>query len=201
MKKIILLCGACLLSHWTLSQSVPPPIDTANSIEDYWEQELSPMTDIGQMVSYIHNDPLNYLFTANIPGANPLERDISVNSHYGVRFHPVHKVSKFHKGIDLKGTFGEPVIASGNGIVISAGFDEHLGNFIKIKHKYGFESIYGHLQKIYVSKNQKVTKGERIGEVGATGKVTGPHLHYTLKKNTTYLDPFEFLYMTFHAAE
>jgi murein DD-endopeptidase MepM/ murein hydrolase activator NlpD len=167
------------------------------SVEDYWEKELSPLEDLVSVVSYINTDPLNYLFVKNIPCSNPLKRQIDVNSHYGVRMHPVHGVMKFHRGIDLKGYQGEQVIASGNGQVVAAGFLADLGYYIKIKHKYGFESLYGHLSQIHVKKGQKIKKGELIGLVGATGKVTGPHLHYTLKKNNTYLDPFEFLYMDF----
>jgi murein DD-endopeptidase MepM/ murein hydrolase activator NlpD len=165
--------------------------------EDYWETELTPLRDLNSIVNYIFQDPFNYLFVDNIPGGNPLEREISVNSHYGTRVHPVHGVYKFHRGIDLKGTMHEPVIASGNGKVIETGFKADLGNYIKIRHKYGFESIYGHLSKVLIKKGQLIKKSQRIGLVGATGKVTGPHLHYTLKKNETYLDPFDFLYMDF----
>jgi len=174
--------------------------DSALVLEDYWEIELSPIIDLNEIVNYVHNDPFNFLFANNIPGGNPLAREISVNSFYGTRKHPVHHVLKFHRGIDLQGVSGEQVIASGNGKVIDAGFREDLGNFIKIKHKYGFESIYGHLSKISVKKGQVVIKGQNIGKVGSTGKVTGPHLHYTLKKNETYLDPFDFLFMTFEKA-
>ena len=69
--------------------------------------------------------------------------------------------------------------------------------YIKIKHCYGFESIYGHLSKISVKKGQFVKRSQIIGEVGATGTVTGPHLHYTLKKNNHYIDPFDFLFMDY----
>ncbi|MCP9770332.1 M23 family metallopeptidase [Lacihabitans sp. LS3-19] len=169
-------------------------------LEDYWVEELSPLTDLNEIVTYIHHDPYNFIFVDFIPGGNPLAREISVNSFYGVRSHPIHKVVKFHRGVDLQGIQGEQVIASGHGKVIDAGFREDLGNFIKIQHKYGFESIYGHLSKISVKKGQEVLKGQNIGKVGATGKVTGPHLHYTLKKNQEYLDPFDFLFMTFEKA-
>lgn len=183
----------------TLAQWSAKP-DTTLTVEDYWEQELSPIVDLNEIVNYIHNDPFNFMFVANIPGGNPLAREISVNSFYGARKHPIHHVLKFHRGIDLQGVNGEQVIASGHGKVIDAGFREDLGNFIKIKHKYGFESIYGHLSKISVKKGEVVIKGQKIGKVGSTGKVTGPHLHYTLKKNETYLDPFDFLFMSFEKA-
>ena len=174
--------------------------DSALALDDYWEIELSPIINLNEIVNYVHNDPFNFLFADNIPGGNPLAREISVNSFYGARKHPVHHVLKFHRGIDLQGVSGEQVVASGNGKVVDTGFREDLGNFIKIKHKYGFESIYGHLSKISVKKGQVIYKGQKIGKVGSTGKVTGPHLHYTLKKNETYLDPFDFLFMKFEKA-
>lgn len=168
-----------------------------SNVDDHWEKELSPMTDLGEVVSYIHNDPFRSLFIRDIPAGNPLEREIEVNSFFGARKHPIHKVLKFHRGIDLGGKTGEYVVSSGNGVVTETGFQEDLGYFVKIRHKYGFESIYGHLSKISVKKGLEVQKNTRIGKVGATGKVTGPHLHYTLKKNGQYVDPFEFLFMKF----
>lgn len=166
-------------------------------VDDYWEKELSPMTDLNQVVSYIHNDPFRDLFIHHIPAGNPLEREVEVNSFYGARKHPLHKVLKFHRGIDLEGKTGEFVVSSGNGVVLETDFQDDLGYFVKIRHKYGFESIYGHLSKIMVKKGQEVQKNARIGKVGASGRVTGPHLHYTLKKNGDYLDPFDFLFMKF----
>lgn len=166
-------------------------------IEDYWEAELSPVSNMEELVRYIHNDPFKTYFISNIPAGNPLLREISVNSFYGTRKHPVHGIVKFHKGIDLKGIKGEKVIASGNGKIISSGYKSDLGNFIKIQHKYGFESTYGHLSAIKVKVGQTVVKNQVIGKVGSSGKVTGPHLHYTLKKNEVFLDPFDFIFMNF----
>lgn len=171
-----------------------------NNVEDYWEKELSAMTDLTEVVSYIHNDPFKNLFIRHIPAGNPLEREIEVNSFYGARKHPIHKVLKFHRGIDLEGSTGEYVVSSGDGVVAETGFQPDLGYFVKVRHKYGFESLYGHLSKIIVKKGQEIQKNTRIGKVGATGKVTGPHLHYTLKKNGEYLDPFDFLFMKFEEA-
>ncbi len=170
---------------------------TVASEEDYWLTELTPLTDLDEIVSFIHNDPFKNQFIGFIPAGNPLVKEISVNSFYGVRNHPVHKMMKFHRGIDLQGKTGEPIISTGEGVVIDCGFRADLGNFVKIKHKYGFESIYGHLNTIGVKKGQVITRSQKIGTLGATGQVTGPHLHYTLKKNEVYLDPFDFLFMNF----
>lgn len=191
----ILLLSFSAFAQYEVKKTIPTDADL--DIEDYWETELSPITDQNEVVSFIHNDSFNYFFIDNIPGGNPLAREISVNSFYGARLHPIHKILKFHRGIDLKGVNGEIAVASGNGKVIETGFKEDLGNYIKISHKYGFESIYGHLSKISVKKGQDVKKGQTIGKVGQTGKVTGPHLHYTLKKNGEYFDPFDFLFMNF----
>lgn len=187
-----------VLSSTTLAaQFTHKKTDSTYVVKDYWEEELTPVSDLAQIISYVHNDPFKNVFIVNIPAGNPLEREIEVNSFYGARKHPIHKLLKFHRGIDLAGKNGEFVISSGNGVVEEAGFQEDLGNFVRIKHKYGFVSIYGHLSKILVKKGEEVTKSTRIGKVGSTGKVTGPHLHYTLKKNGEYLDPFDFLFMNF----
>lgn len=82
----------------------------------------------------------------------------------------MHGVVKFHRGIDLKGTKGEKVIASGNGKVISSGYKTDLGNFIKIQHKYGFESTYGHLSIVKVKVGQSIVKNQVIGKVGLQAK-------------------------------
>jgi murein DD-endopeptidase MepM/ murein hydrolase activator NlpD len=167
------------------------------AIEDYWETELTPLVEVNDMLRHIYNDPFKEQFIHAIPAGYPLKKDVDINSFYGYRNHPVHKVMIFHRGIDLKGTTGEKAIATGDGDVLETGFKTDLGNYIKIKHCYGFESIYGHLNKISVKKGQHVKRSQVIGEVGATGTVTGPHLHYTLKKNNRYIDPFDFLFMNF----
>jgi murein DD-endopeptidase MepM/ murein hydrolase activator NlpD len=193
-----------LFSLHTSAQLAAPAkitLDSALAFDNYWQHELSPLTDLYEIVNYIHRDPFNAYFIKEIPAGNPLKREIGVNSFYGARNHPIHKVQKFHAGIDLKGRAGEEVVSSGNGLVVDLGTHPNLGKFVKIKHQYGFESIYGHLSKINVKKGQKVAKDQLIGLVGATGKVTGPHLHYTLKKNQTYLDPFDFLFMNFEKLE
>ncbi|ADQ18852.1 M23 family metallopeptidase [Leadbetterella byssophila] len=196
--KVFRIITVLILSTFTVNaQLLYKGTSNLEDLEDYWEKELSPMTELNEIVSYIHNDPFKNVFISHIPAGNPLMRELEVNSFYGARTHPIHKVMKFHRGIDLQGKNGEVVISSGEGLVTETGHDENLGNFVRIKHKYGFESLYGHLSKITAKKGQRVEKGTKIGLVGSTGKVTGPHLHYTLKKNGQYLDPFDFLFMRF----
>ncbi len=173
--------------------------NTDESIEntDSWEAEISPLTHHIDILNRIYGDAFRSEHIHNIPAGYPLRKQIDITSLYGLRNHPVHGVWKFHKGIDLKGDIGEIAIATGDGKVIETGFKTDLGNYVKIQHKYGFETIYGHLSVIKSKKGAIVCKDQIIGLVGATGTVTGPHLHYTMKKNGEYIDPFDFIFMDF----
>ncbi len=97
---------------------------------------------------------------------------------FGKRRHPIFKRIMFHKGIDLAASRGTPVLAPADGYVTFTGRNGGYGLFVTINHKYGFETKYGHLQKIYVRRGQFVKRGDKIGEVGNTGLSTAPHLHY-----------------------
>ena len=90
------------------------------AIEDYWETELTPLVEVNDMLRHIYNDPFKEQFIHAIPAGYPLKKDVDINSFYGYRNHPVHKVSLFHRGIDLKGATGEKAIATGDGNVIEA---------------------------------------------------------------------------------
>lgn len=203
IKKFSLIFLLSISYNFVFSQPQLVAYNDSPKIEeaDFWETELSPLTNLIDILNFIQADPFRSEHIQDIPAGYPLKQEININSFYGVRRHPVHQVIKFHRGIDLKGNTGEIAIATGDGIVFETGFKEDIGNYIKIRHKYGFETIYGHLNKIKVKKGQKVVKSQIIGLVGATGTVTGPHLHYTIKKNNLYLDPFDFLFMEFKNSE
>ena len=90
----------------------------------------------------------------------------------------------FHSGVDLKGAIGDPVTVVADGEVVEADFDTTYGNYIKVKHEMDGEVIYskyGHLSKIDVKVGDLVNNGDKIGEVGATGMATGPHLHFEMQ--------------------
>lgn len=197
MKKLafslLLISG---ISSVGFSQNIA--LNNLTTKEDNWKG-LTPLIEVNDILRYIYSDPLKENYIHTIPAGYPLDKDIHINSFYGSRNHPVHNVTKFHRGIDLKGDVGEKVYATGDGQVIEAGYKSDIGNYVKIKHSYGFESIYGHLSKISVKKGQNIIRHQLIGKVGATGTVTGPHLHYTLKKNNSYIDPFDFLFLDFES--
>ena len=125
------------------------------------------------------------------PSAVPLEKgDYSLTSRYGIRSHPISGKTKKHFGIDLAASFGTPVHASASGTVLDI-IDSKTGygTLIIIKHRFGFQTLYGHLNKILVRKGQQVKQHEVIGTVGNTGSSTGYHLHYEIMKNKTKIDP------------
>ena len=130
---------------------------------------------------------LNY-----IPLKSPMDY-YYISSKYGYRKDPITKKKRFHPGIDLAGTWHEDVLAPADGTVFFAGNNGGYGKMVKIKHKYGIVTTYGHLQKILVSKGQKVTIGNRIGKMGTTGRSTGQHLHYEIWVNKKHVDPFIFI--------
>ena len=116
-----------------------------------------------------------------------------VSSQYGMRVHPKTKKKQMHKGIDMAGTWQEEVRASANGFVVFSGRFGSFGKVIKIKHKHGVETLYGHLHKLLVKKGDSVIEGQIIGKMGATGRVAGAHLHYEIKVNRKAVNPYNFI--------
>ena len=112
-----------------------------------------------------------------------------VTSGYGMRFHPISMHMAMHKGVDYGAPIGTPVKAIADGVVTYAGWMTGYGNLICIRHCSGYESKYGHLSKINVRVGQKIKQSQFIGLVGATGYVTGPHLHFEFLEKGIAKDP------------
>jgi murein DD-endopeptidase MepM/ murein hydrolase activator NlpD len=105
------------------------------------------------------------------------------------RFHPILNITRPHYGVDYAAPVGTPVLAAGNGVVVSAGWLGAYGKAVRLRHANGFESLYGHLSRIDVRLGQRVEQGTRIGAVGMTGLATGPHLDYRMTRNGAFVDP------------
>lgn len=105
------------------------------------------------------------------------------------RLHPVTKTVKPHRGIDYAAKTGTPVVSAGNGKVIKSGYSRYNGNYVFIQHGNTYVTKYLHLHKRKVKKGQKVKQGQLIGTVGATGRVTGAHLHYEFLVNGKHRNP------------
>lgn len=115
----------------------------------------------------------------------------SISSRFGMRFHPVQKRMKAHNGVDYGASRGTPFMAVANGTVINAGFTIFNGNWVRIRHKNGYETEYLHATKLGkgIRVGARVEQGQVIGYVGSTGMATGPHLHFGMKLNNRYVNP------------
>ncbi len=136
---------------------------------------------------------------ASIPSIKPiredeLKRKIRHLSGYGIRIHPVHKVKKFHKGIDFTCPKGTAIQATGDGVVKRVEKRKRgYGKNVVIDHGFGYETLYAHMSEIDVKKGEKIKKGQKIGSVGSTGTSTAPHLHYEVIRNGKSVNPIDFI--------
>ncbi|MFA8433672.1 MAG: M23 family metallopeptidase [Marinifilaceae bacterium] len=133
---------------------------------------------------------------AAIPAIMPIAiKDFGrISSGYGNRIHPIYKTRKFHDGMDFTGKIGTPIYATGDGVVKQARTARGYGKRIVIDHGYGYKTLYGHLSGYNCRKGQKVKRGEVIGYLGNTGKSTGPHLHYEVRKNNRTVNPINYYF-------
>jgi murein DD-endopeptidase MepM/ murein hydrolase activator NlpD len=131
---------------------------------------------------------LNILFRFPLPFGR-------LTSGYGTRDNPFTGDSEFHKGIDLAAPHGTEVFAARDGTVGLVGFDTVMGKMVILNHEAGYQTIYGHLEDIYVQLNDAVRSGMIIAAVGTTGYSTGPHLHFEIRRRGSSRDPAPLLPM------
>lgn len=132
----------------------------------------------------------------HIPAVMPINIvDYSMSSGYGYRVDPVYGGSAFHAGLDFAAPTGTPVYATADGEVTAAERAGGYGNKIDISHGYNYMTRYAHLSKIDVTAGQKVKRGDKIGEVGSTGKSTGSHLHYEVRYKDEPQNPVNYYFL------
>jgi len=136
---------------------------------------------------------LMQLAAAQIPLAMPVKRTVRFTSGFGRRTDPITKRARQHKGQDLAGPRGTPILSTADGVVSFAGKQSGYGNVVKIRHGFGFETVYAHLNKITVTRGEKVSKGDVIGGMGNTGRSTGTHLHYEIRVDGTPVNPMQYM--------
>ncbi len=132
----------------------------------------------------------------NIPHLWPLEHidRWRVSSPFGPRHSPFNGERALHRGIDLKAPSDTPVFATAAGIVISTRYsNKGYGNTVRVLHFSGYETLYAHLSHINIANYEMVYPGRQLGTVGSSGRSTGPHLHYEIRKNSHSIDPLNYL--------
>jgi murein DD-endopeptidase MepM/ murein hydrolase activator NlpD len=128
-----------------------------------------------------------------IPLRRPLEGPLEVTSPFGPRLDPFFGRAAMHTGIDLREDSGDAVTATAAGTVVIAGRDGGYGNMVEVDHGGGLATRYAHLSLVEVAVGQRVKPGQIVGRVGATGRATGPHLHYETRIDGVPVDPARFL--------
>jgi len=112
-----------------------------------------------------------------------------LSSRFGERFHPILGAWRMHRGVDVAAAYGTPIIAAADGRVASAGWNGGYGRQVALAHADGVQTSYSHLSRIAASPGQFVRQGQVIGYVGSTGRSTGPHLHYEVRRNGQLVNP------------
>ncbi len=131
------------------------------------------------------------------PSINPLAPSdkIYLSSNFGMRWDPFTNIRRMHQGIDIAGSIGMKVYATGDGKVVESVSGKYgYGKEVVINHGYGYKTRYAHLHKIMVKPGENVKRGQLIGLLGNTGRSTGPHLHYEVIHNNKPQNPLYFFY-------
>jgi len=116
-----------------------------------------------------------------------------VSSPFSYRTDPFTGKRTFHYGIDIATNFGNPVVATADGIVLKLGNDKISGRYVVLNHGGGLTTHYLHLSKFLVKAGQKIKRGDVIGLVGKSGKALGPHLHYEVRLNNRPVNPYQYI--------
>jgi murein DD-endopeptidase MepM/ murein hydrolase activator NlpD len=123
----------------------------------------------------------------------PVPGNYEITSPFGGRSHPITGVWSNHGGIDIRASYGKPIVAANDGEVIYAGFHYSYGNYVIVDHGGGIATLYGHCSKLLVGKGQAVSKGDTIALIGSTGESTGNHLHFEVRVNGVRKQPMDYL--------
>jgi murein DD-endopeptidase MepM/ murein hydrolase activator NlpD len=156
----------------------------------YLEGAVQPIEQIGKLL-----ESQGTLFS-DIPSIWPIKGGIGhISMSFGQGINPINGQWYIHKGVDLS-TYrtGDPVLVTANGQVVTIAYDSAgYGNYVIVKHKHGIYTLYGHMNAVHVKKGQFVSQGDSIGTIGATGIVTGPHLHYEVHIGSDVVDPMKYI--------
>ncbi len=165
----------------------------------YWYDKIEGEMLDALVLTEADRDSLFYITTYltdkldSLPLGSPIEDSIVISSNYGWRKRPLGFGWHNHPGLDIHAVWWDTVFATGNGIVDKAMWMGGYGRCIVIEHCGGYTSTYAHLYKIFVKKGDSIEKGQPIGRAGNSGNVTGPHLHYEIRRHGVHTDPIYYI--------
>lgn len=164
-------------------------LESLEKLRESLSKAISPLEGIGEAIKNQKG------LLMDVPTLWPLKGRVGVKTlPFGPAPEPFTNRWYIHRGLDLAHRVGTPIVSTANGVVIKTAYDpKGFGNYVIIKHKYGFSTLYGHMSTITVTKGQRVTRGDIVGTLGSTGYATGPHLHYEVRVGSQVVDPETYL--------
>lgn len=185
------------------------PEDLLDSIRSGYSGQGGPLTPISLSTSGVPPSPEEMRANAilagldrmnmykiaafKLPFSMPVHDGFRWTSGFGYRRDPKGAGNRMHNGVDMAGSVGTPIYAAADGVVTHADWDSGYGRQITIRHDFGIETLYAHLSEIRVDVGQRVSRGDRIGDMGNSGRSTGTHLHYEIHLGGTPVNPMTFI--------
>lgn len=172
----------------------------AKAIKEYEEEIKAQEEEIASLEAMIAEEKKKILANSGVVLSYdggvfkfPLATYTRVSDDYGDRIHPILGIHQFHNGVDFAAPKGTAIYAAYDGVVVAATYSASMGNYIMIDHGDGLYTIYMHASALYVEKDDIVVRGETIAAVGSTGRSTGNHLHFSVRRDGAYVSPWEYL--------
>ncbi len=165
------------------------PVELPLEIERMKEDARLEQQTLADLLEYFHDAER---LLSHTPSLNPAHTPWFTSS-FGKRRDPMHGAFLMHKGLDLGGPVGSEIVAPADGVVIFTGPRGGYGKTVVVAHGYGLQTHFAHLSRFRVEKGERVRRGDVIAEMGSTGKSTGPHLHYEVRRAGQPLDPRRFI--------
>jgi murein DD-endopeptidase MepM/ murein hydrolase activator NlpD len=177
-----------------LSQAAKLGMDVHADLEQLLRQAAFQQQNLETIENSFRDD---IEFRDHLPSIWPVPpSQVYISSSFGTRADPYTGRRRMHKGLDLAGRTGVPIMTTANGVVKRVVRGRYIGLVVHVDHQNGYETIYGHLSKAVVRAGQKVARGQIIAEMGNTGRSTAPHLHYGVLRNGRAVDPQDFFSAT-----
>ncbi|MCL2442849.1 MAG: M23 family metallopeptidase [Treponema sp.] len=164
-------------------------VDEIRQLTTYLSQVIEPIVELSAAM-----DSQSALLT-EIPSIWPVRNGLGfISMYFGQNIHPIGGQYYIHNGIDIAtGRFGDPIVATADGQVVTAEYTYDYGNYVIIRHKHGYYTRYAHMSRFNVQVGQRVQQNEVIGYIGSTGISTGPHLHYEVHIGSDVVDPYRYI--------